>query len=232
MRAICRLRPSPYILVASGVLLGAAAGIAVASIPGKGDVIRACYARSGGDLRVVGSGKCRQDEKALAWNQTGPRGLTGTRGLRGVPGAPGRAGAAVSVRARSTGSVNTPADHSNVSISLNGARWTQAANEVDLGPYGTVTFTDPPTGSCGGVGTADLNLTLHLDGDDFFFKAIPAIPDGKVRTASLSGVNALFEPGASKAHTATATVGAVCESGDFPAVFKVSDLRFDMVRAS
>ncbi len=152
--------------------------------------------------------------------------------MRGAPGVPGRNGAAVSVRARSTGSVNTPANHSDISISLNGARWTQAADEVDLGPYGTVTFTDPATGSCGGVGNADLNLTLHLDGDNFFFKAIQAIPDGKVRTASFSGVNALFEPGAAKAHTVSATVSAVCESGDFPAVFNVSDLRFDMVRAS
>jgi hypothetical protein len=50
--------------------------------------------------------------------------------------------------------------------------------------------------------------------------------------ASFSGANALFEPGAAEAHRVTATVSAVCESGDFPAVFKASDLRFDMVRAS
>jgi hypothetical protein len=232
MRAMRRLRPSSYVLVASGLLLGGAAAVAVASIPGHGGVIHACYAHSGGDLRVVGSGNCRPSETAIAWNQRGPRGRTGARGVGGSPGLPGRNGAAVSVRARSTGSVKTPADHSNVSINLNGARWTQAGNEVDLGPYGALTFTDPPTGSCGGVGLADLNLTLDLDGNGFLFKLMQASPDGKVRTAGFSGMNALFEPGAAKTHAVTATVSAVCESGDFPTVFKVSDLRFDMVRAS
>ena len=53
-----------------------------ASAPGT---IHACYAKHGGRLRVAG--RCRHNERGLAWNIAGPRGLTGARGPRGHTGA-------------------------------------------------------------------------------------------------------------------------------------------------
>jgi hypothetical protein len=73
-------------------LVLATTGFAVASIPGRGGIISACYRGSGGGLRAIdtakkgSAGKCTKKEKALSWNQQGPR------GLQGVPGQPGPQG--------------------------------------------------------------------------------------------------------------------------------------------
>ena len=94
MRRIIRHRPSPAMVVALIALLVALAGVAVASIPGPGGVIKACYSKSTGSLRALDSNKScsRKHERTLSWNQRGPqglRGLQGTQGDRGSSGAPG-----------------------------------------------------------------------------------------------------------------------------------------------
>jgi hypothetical protein len=102
MRHIIRHRPSPAMAVALLAPLVALGGIAVASIPGRGGVISACYQKNGGGLRVIdtakhrNAGKCGKSEKRLAWNQQGVQGVKGdagamgTSGATGQPGAPGR----------------------------------------------------------------------------------------------------------------------------------------------
>ena len=57
-------------------LLAAAVGIAEAAIPDSNGIIKACYTRNGGALRVSDTGACKATEVALNWNNIGPAGLT------------------------------------------------------------------------------------------------------------------------------------------------------------
>lgn len=75
--------------VALVALVIAAAGIAVAAIPGSGGVIHACYNASNGALRVVDEGvSCKSNERALGWNQQGRPGPPGPPGPSGTVGQP------------------------------------------------------------------------------------------------------------------------------------------------
>lgn len=78
--------PSPASVLALVAVVLSATGLAVAAIPDSKGVIHACYAKSGGALRVVSGKKCEAGEKKLAWNKQGPRGIRGLRGLRGPAG--------------------------------------------------------------------------------------------------------------------------------------------------
>jgi hypothetical protein len=80
-----------------GVL--ATVGIGYAAIPAADGTIRGCYATSGtllqskGAARIVDSGEaCRSSEKALSWNQKGPKGDTGPQGVQGEQGGKGDTG--------------------------------------------------------------------------------------------------------------------------------------------
>ena len=82
-----------------GVL--AAVGVGYAAIPSADGVIHGCYNASSnpsGQLRVIdveGGAKCAKNEKALDFNQQGPKGDKGDpgpQGPQGVPGAQGPAG--------------------------------------------------------------------------------------------------------------------------------------------
>ncbi len=90
-------RLSSPVIAASVAAAVAAAGLAVAAIPGSDGVIHACYTKSGGTLRVIDDAvrKCSSNETALNWDQRGrpgPTGPTGPRGPTGDTGAPGPAG--------------------------------------------------------------------------------------------------------------------------------------------
>src|SRR5436190_15530238 len=75
-------RPSPAALMALVAMVFAVTGFAfAASIPDSKGVIHGCYKKKGGKLRVVSkSSKCKAKEKALDWNQKGPKGNKGNRG--------------------------------------------------------------------------------------------------------------------------------------------------------
>jgi len=83
-----------YANVAATVALILALGggaLAVAKIPDSKGVIHSCLkqqAPAKGSLRVTDKA-CKAGEKALAWNQKGPKGDRGLRGLRGLQGIPG-----------------------------------------------------------------------------------------------------------------------------------------------
>jgi Collagen triple helix repeat (20 copies) len=79
--------------IAAGVaVLALGGGVALATIPGAGGVIHACYGKLGGAVRVVDTGTCRPTESALNWNQQGPQGLQGQQGPKGAQGAQGPQG--------------------------------------------------------------------------------------------------------------------------------------------
>jgi len=209
-------------VIALFVALGGGAWAATSFIGSDGQ-LHGCVDKQGA-LRLVKPGKkCGAGASRIAWNQRGPR---GARGLAG------RDGAAVAVRAHSTGGVHTPADHSAISIPLASNRWTQARGELDLGPFGVLTYTAPPSSSCGGTGNVDLQISIFVDSKSFSTTNVPTLRDGGTRTVRFDASPYLFERGAAAAHTATAKVSSACESGSFPADFTVSSLRFDFVRAS
>ncbi len=87
------------VLVALGILLGAAGGTAwasgaIGSIVGDVGTINGCYQQQNGQLRVVAAGEaCRDSELALSWAQKGPAGEPGARGEQGPQGERGRDGA-------------------------------------------------------------------------------------------------------------------------------------------
>ena len=66
-------RPSPATVLAIAAVILAAAGFAAAAIPGPGGTIHACYAKTGGNLRVVNGTKCGKAEKPLSWSQGAER---------------------------------------------------------------------------------------------------------------------------------------------------------------
>lgn len=70
-----RVKPrmaSPATAIATIALFVGLGGIAFAAIPGSEGEIDACYEKSDGQLRVVDPSEvCRDDEKALTWNQQG-----------------------------------------------------------------------------------------------------------------------------------------------------------------
>src|SRR5215472_15642642 len=94
-----RIRPTKTFLtaLAAGLaVLAVGGGVALATIPGSGGVIRGCYAKLGGTLRVIDSAAaCRQTENPLTGNQLGqqgPQGPAGQQGQQGPPGAKGDQG--------------------------------------------------------------------------------------------------------------------------------------------
>jgi hypothetical protein len=90
------LKHALRLLLASGVLVGLAVGIAHATIPDTSGVIHGCYNPELADgLRVIDTDAgqaCKADEEKLDWNQTGPPGPAGPQGPRGAQGPAGPAG--------------------------------------------------------------------------------------------------------------------------------------------
>src|SRR5690349_10898370 len=90
------------LVVFAALTLGAAAGIAYATIPEANNVIHGCYQSTTGHLRVVDPAAtskpmqgCNRDETPLDWNQQGQKGDAGPAGAPGVAGTPGEDGLSV-----------------------------------------------------------------------------------------------------------------------------------------
>jgi hypothetical protein len=83
-------RPSPALIVAVIALVAATGGWALAAIPARDGTVTACYAKSGGALRVVDAKKkCTKTEKRLTFNQKGQDGRDGVNGQNGTNGKDG-----------------------------------------------------------------------------------------------------------------------------------------------
>jgi hypothetical protein len=84
--------------IAVAVGLIGAGSVAYAAIPDAAGVLHGCYNKGGllqdkGALRVVDEGeRCRTNELAVTWSQTGPRGPAGPVGATGATGATGEQG--------------------------------------------------------------------------------------------------------------------------------------------
>jgi hypothetical protein len=192
--------------VTLAVVLGAS-GFAIASIPGHGGIIHACYQKHSGGLRVIDrskrgfAGTCRKSEKSLTWNQTGPPGIPGPQGS---PGPQGPAGASVMVRARNSTPLVVPSGTTGT-YSLNGGSWTQAATETDLF-FGQVTVTMPA--SCGyGLVTVTVMLGSVATRAEADFVAVSG---ASTQPFSLSYA---FEPGVATARSASLSVQNGCGPG-------------------
>ena len=87
-------------LTGRGVLIGLLVatlfgGVAWASIPDSGGVFHGCYARSGGQLRLIDTStdaRCSKNEIPIDWNQRGPHGDPGPEGPAGPTGPQGPKG--------------------------------------------------------------------------------------------------------------------------------------------
>jgi hypothetical protein len=84
------------VLAAGVAALLVVGGTALATIPGSDGVIKGCYAKKDGTLRVIdaASSQCKPTESALSWNQKGPKGDPGPQGPRGYDGQTGPTGPA------------------------------------------------------------------------------------------------------------------------------------------
>jgi hypothetical protein len=77
-----RIIRSTRFWIAAAVVAAASAGAAYATIPDSDGVIHACYAKSGGALRVIDDSvtNCKSGETAVSWNQSGQPGPPGPAG--------------------------------------------------------------------------------------------------------------------------------------------------------
>jgi hypothetical protein len=84
------------VLAAGAAALLVVGGTALATIPGSDGVIKSCYTKGTGALRVIDSStsQCKAGEAALSWNQKGPKGDPGPQGPRGYDGQTGPTGPA------------------------------------------------------------------------------------------------------------------------------------------
>ena len=89
MKIVFRRRLTYSQLAATGALVLAASGFAIAAT-GSNGVINACAAKRGGALRVAK--KCRHTENRVSWNRQGPAGAAGQNGQNGQPGTNGQNG--------------------------------------------------------------------------------------------------------------------------------------------
>ena len=83
-------------LVVGAATVGAAVAVSTvtagALIPGNDGTINGCYSTATGALRVLDGGDCKANEKAVRWNQTGPKGDPGVAGPQGAQGPAGERG--------------------------------------------------------------------------------------------------------------------------------------------
>src|SRR4051812_11003045 len=92
-----RLTTALTACVLTAIIVGTV-GAATASVPDANGVIHACYSVQNGRLRINEAANPKlpdcllNDEKALSWNQTGPKGDKGDTGATGPTGAQGPKG--------------------------------------------------------------------------------------------------------------------------------------------
>ena len=79
-------------LLALTLMLAGGTGLVWSPAARADGVIRACYQKENGQLRVLASGQCRPSELPLSWNMQGPKGDKGDKGDKGEQGSPGISG--------------------------------------------------------------------------------------------------------------------------------------------
>jgi hypothetical protein len=181
----------------------------------------------------IGLSKLTKSARSTLQGQSGDKGSQGPAGPTGAQGAAGLDGATIAVRARSTGAVMTPGNAGAVTVPLSGNEWTQGADELDLGPFGTFTYTDPGPSACGGVGVVYVSWSIEVDGKPFASGQATGPLDGQVRSGSISDdtLDRILEPGVETHHTAALKISTACESGPGNPSIAISSAGFDLIRA-
>lgn len=137
---------------------------------------------------------------------TGPSGSNGKAGPTGPAGADGNA--SIVMRSQAGGAVTAP-HGAATDIPLNGATWTQGANDLNL-IAGSVTIKTPA--SC--TGSFGNSFLLSVDGVPATFGVAPNAPVSTTMTIPIA-VGSLMEPGASTPHQITAKLANSCtKSGE------------------
>jgi hypothetical protein len=182
---------------------------AVSSLPGAGGVIRACYVKRSGSLRVVaGRQRCAHDERALSFNQrgpagaTGPTGLTGAQGLQGLQGLTGNTGTAGPTYGTAT-AVNSGADPPSSGV-------TQASTSVTLPSAGNLFVFGRAPGSSVTCSSGAVQWGLFVD-------STPVDASGTTTLSGAALAGELFGVTDSpvSAGTHVVTLKATCTSGSF-----------------
>jgi hypothetical protein len=152
------------------VVVAAIGGIAWATTAAPSGVIKGCYQKNNGQLRIVDSfDACSAAELPIQWNQTGPQGTTGAQGPTGARGAQGPTGAQGLTGA--TGPKGTTgAQGISGAAGLKGATGVRGATGATgdrgpmgpTGPAGTVPATPPAPYQFRVSGTSALAGTFNL----------------------------------------------------------------------
>jgi len=138
-------------MVALCVALGSGAFAAVQAGPSQTGVIRACYEKKGGELRLLrGRAKCSKQERRLSFSKRGPR---GAQGVKGDPGAQGP-----------VGPTNAYSTRPNTAVPLELTATTVTTLALPPGTYviWAKLWVDGPSGISG----ADCTLTAGPDTDN------------------------------------------------------------------
>jgi hypothetical protein len=152
-------------LVAIGIALLTAGGVAYATIPDGNNVYTACMLKSTGTIRLIDSSlpastllsHCTQLEKPISWNQQGIQGNPGDKGDKGDKGATGPDGVAGT-------SVTSAAEPNGANCANGGSKFTSASGDTYAcdGADGT-NGTNGTNGTDGTNGTNGVSVTSFAE---------------------------------------------------------------------
>lgn len=140
-----------------------AAGTAYAAIPDANGVVHGCYNVLTGSARIIDGNSCGLLEKAVTWQQTGPRGPAGAPGPQGPQGPQGPAGTSNIVVGHAFFDLNSPV----------------APKQTSLGYASNGSVTAPSDGNC----SVTISGTMLEAPGQLFFQ--PAIRDNNIDQGTL-----------------------------------------------
>jgi hypothetical protein len=170
-------------------LLVVGGGYAIAS---SGGTISACSHKG---THVLYTGKCKDGDKKLTWNQTGPRGpqgiqgvkgLQGPQGVQGIQGNTGSAGSAVAYAHVLTDGSLDASNSSNVTTSSKGSISDSFCLKTSVSVHAASATTDPSYGGGAGLGGVASVVLAGQDPSSFLTVFCPAGDNVFVQTTSLN----------------------------------------------
>ena len=188
-------------------------GVGYAAIPSGDGVIHGCYnavSNPSGQLRVIdaeGGAKCSKNEKALNFNQTGPKGDKGEQGIQGIQGIQGDQGIQGETGLQGIqGLKGEKGDKGDAGVASLPAWYADADNNNQIGHLGRFTETVASLALPAGKYAVEARMSFRNT-------------DGDIQTNSCSLLGATFtSQGGSSFTTATSTLPASTGETRFLAV--------------